>query len=226
MDRNGGGFLKKTLFFIGLLLVTIFIALNSELFTLIWKSDLESVINILTENLLLTFVVTFVLMIIQNSFTVIPLILLLTINVTIFGFVYGYLWSWLTSVVAAGLIFYAARHWFQDLILRKMGSKWQDSITDHGFMYVFTGRVFPFIPTSLINLASGVSSVTFKDFLVATAAGNLIYFFFLTLIPYGLLSVEMNQYSLVLFGLLFIVFFLIYKRIKKKKQITLFKRNR
>ena len=89
-------------------------------------------------------------------------------------------------------------------------------------MYVFTGRIFPLIPTSLINLAAGVSTVTFKDFLLATALGNLIYFFFLSLIPYGLLSVEMNQYTLAALALLFLLFFMIYKRAKKKKKLTFF----
>ncbi|MFB7638382.1 TVP38/TMEM64 family protein [Peribacillus butanolivorans] len=218
--------MKKILTLIGLLVIVIFIVSNAELFTMVWKSDLDSVITILTENLLLTFVVTFVLMIVQNSFTIIPLILLLTINVAIFGFIYGYLWSWFTSVVASGFIFYAARNWFQPPLLKKMGPKWKESVVEHGFMYVFTGRIFPLIPTSLINLAAGVSSVTFKDFLLATALGNLIYFFFLSLIPYGLLSVEMNQYTLAVLAFLFLLFFLIYKRFKKKKKVTFFRKNR
>ncbi|PJN92122.1 TVP38/TMEM64 family protein, partial [Bacillus sp. mrc49] len=131
--------MKKFLTLIVLLGIAIFIYTNAELFTLVWKSDLESVIGILKDNLSLTFLVTFVLMFVQNSFTIIPLILLLTINVTIFGFLYGYLWSWLTSVVASGLIFYAARNWFQDLLLKKLDKKWQESVVEHGFMYVFTG---------------------------------------------------------------------------------------
>ncbi|KWW22249.1 MULTISPECIES: VTT domain-containing protein [Peribacillus] len=218
--------MKKLLTLIVLLGIAIFIYTNAELFTLVWKSDLESVIGILKENLTLTFLVTFVLMFVQNSFTIIPLILLLTINVTIFGFLYGYLWSWLTSVVASGLIFYAARNWFQDLLLKKLDKKWQESVVEHGFMYVFTGRVFPLIPTSLINLAAGVSSVTFKDFLLATTLGNLIYFFFLSLIPYGLLTMEMNQYTLAALALLFLSFFMIYKRMKKKKSQRIFRKNR
>ncbi|MGZ9815362.1 TVP38/TMEM64 family protein [Peribacillus simplex] len=218
--------MKKVLTIIGLLVIAIFIYSNAELFTLVWKSDLDSVIGILKENLLLTFIVTFVLMFVQNSFTIIPLILLLTINVTIFGFIYGYLWSWFTSVVASGFIFYAVRNWFQELLLKKIGEKWQESVVEHGFMYVFTGRIFPLIPTSLINLAAGVSTVTFKDFLLATALGNLIYFFFLSLIPYGLLSVEMNQYTLVALALLTLLFFIIYKRAKKKKKLTFFRKNR
>ena len=165
-------------------------------------------------------------MFVQNSFTIIPLILLLTINVTIFGFIYGYLWSWFTSVVASGFIFYAARNWFQELLLKKIGEKWQETVVEHGFMYVFTGRIFPLIPTSLINLVAGVSTVTFKDFLLATSLGNLIYFFFLSLIPYGLLSVEMNQYTLAALALLFLLFFMIYKRAKKKKKLTFFRKNR
>ncbi|CAH0159911.1 TVP38/TMEM64 family inner membrane protein YdjZ [Peribacillus simplex] len=218
--------MKKVLTIIGLLVIAIFIYSNAELFTLVWKSDLDSVIGILKENLLLTFIVTFVLMFVQNSFTIIPLILLLTINVTIFGFIYGYLWSWFTSVVASGFIFYAVRNWFQELLLKKIGEKWQETVVEHGFMYVFTGRIFPLIPTSLINLAAGVSTVTFKDFLLGTALGNLIYFFFLSLIPYGLLSVEMNQYTLVALALLTLLFFIIYKRAKKKKKLTFFRKNR
>ncbi|MFD9627521.1 TVP38/TMEM64 family protein [Peribacillus muralis] len=218
--------MKKILTLIGLLVIAIFIFTNAELFTLIWKSDLDSVIGTLKENLPLTFIVTFVLMFVQNSFTIIPLILLLTINVAIFGFLYGYLWSWLTSVAASGLIFYAARNWFQELLSKKLGKKWQDNVEEHGFMYVFTGRIFPLIPTSLINLAAGVSSVTFKDFLLATALGNLIYFFFLSLIPYGLLTVEMNQYSLAALALLFLLLFMIYKRVKKKKNLRIFRKNR
>ncbi|MCK1994131.1 TVP38/TMEM64 family protein [Peribacillus muralis] len=218
--------MKKILTLIGLLVIAIFIFTNAELFTLIWKSDLDSVIGTLKENLPLTFIVTFVLMFVQNSFTIIPLILLLTINVAIFGFLYGYLWSWLTSVAASGLIFYAARNWFQELLSKKLGKKWKDNVEEHGFMYVFTGRIFPLIPTSLINLAAGVSSVTFKDFLLATALGNLIYFFFLSLIPYGLLTVEMNQYSLAALALLFLLLFMIYKRVKKKKNLRIFRKNR
>ncbi|WP_057913927.1 TVP38/TMEM64 family protein [Peribacillus muralis] len=218
--------MKKILTLIGLLVIAIFIFTNAELFTLIWKSDLDSVIGTLKENLPLTFIVTFVLMFVQNSFTIIPLILLLTINVAIFGFLYGYLWSWLTSVAASGLIFYAARNWFQELLSKKLGKKWEDNVEEHGFMYVFTGRIFPLIPTSLINLAAGVSSVTFKDFLLATALGNLIYFFFLSLIPYGLLTVEMNQYSLAALALLFLLLFMIYKRVKKKKNLRIFRKNR
>ncbi|MFJ7366848.1 TVP38/TMEM64 family protein [Peribacillus frigoritolerans] len=218
--------MRKVLTIIGLLVIAIFIYSNAELFTLVWKSDLDSVIGILKENLWLTFIVTFVLMFVQNSFTIIPLILLLTINVTIFGFIYGYLWSWFTSVVASGFIFYAARNWFQELLLKKIGEKWQEAVVEHGFMYVFTGRIFPLIPTSLINLAAGVSTVTFKDFLLATALGNLIYFFFLSLIPYGLLSVEMNQYTLAALALLFLLFFIIYKRAKKKKKLTFLRKNR
>jgi len=218
--------LRKVLTIIGLLVIAIFIYSNAELFTLVWKSDLDSVIGILKENLWLTFIVTFVLMFVQNSFTIIPLILLLTINVTIFGFIYGYLWSWFTSVVASGFIFFAVRNWFQELLLKKIGEKWKETVVEHGFMYVFTGRIFPLIPTSLINLAAGASTVTFKDFLLATALGNLIYFFFLSLIPYGLLSVEMNQYTLAALALLFLLFFIIYKRAKKKKKLTFLRKNR
>lgn len=45
--------MKKVLTIIGLLVIAIFIYSNAELFTLVWKSDLDSVIGILKENLCL-----------------------------------------------------------------------------------------------------------------------------------------------------------------------------
>jgi uncharacterized membrane protein YdjX (TVP38/TMEM64 family) len=216
-------FLKNMITIIGLIAIILFISFNADFFMLILNSDLDSILGVLEDHLAFTLTTTLVLMIIQNSFTVIPLLLLITVNIMIFGFVSGYLWSWLTSILAASLVFFAVRNWLQTKLLDKVSPKIKESVEQNGFMYVFSGRIFPFMPTSLINLVGGVSSVKFSHFFWGTAIGNFIYFFFLSLIPLGFFSTENNGY---LFIVLFIALVLygFYKKHKKRQAGSLKKR--
>jgi uncharacterized membrane protein YdjX (TVP38/TMEM64 family) len=186
-----------------------------EIFSLLGTRDIELVVSFLASYLLITLFLTMVLMIIQNAFTTIPLLLLITINTSIFGFIYGFIWSWLTSVVAAGIVFFSVRYWFQDFFRRKLKGKYNSDVGNRGFMYVFIGRVFPFVPTSLVNIAAGVGSVKFTQFLVGTMVGNFIYFFILALVPYGLFTSNLDVKVLLIIALIAILLYLIYKFLLK-----------
>jgi uncharacterized membrane protein YdjX (TVP38/TMEM64 family) len=58
-------------------------------------------------------------MVIQNSFTIIPLIIIITINYALFGFFNGLIWSWFTSIIAAGIWFICSRFFLNDLVQKK-----------------------------------------------------------------------------------------------------------
>jgi uncharacterized membrane protein YdjX (TVP38/TMEM64 family) len=93
----------------------------------------------------------------------------------------------------------------------------------NGLIFVFQARIIPFVPTSLINILSGLSSIKFKHFMVGTMFGNLIFFFVLSLIPAGLMEGNMEQN--ILLGILLVlvgavVFFLLKKKQKRRKQLN------
>lgn len=186
------------------------------------NGDLEEIQPLLSENLVFVCLLTLVIMIIQNSFTVIPLILVITVNITLFGFLLGFLWSWLTSVIAAIVVFLFVRNIFQDRLIKKIKQDHILKIEENGFSYVFQGRVFPFIPTSFINLLAGLSSIRLKHFILGTLLGNFLYFFILSLIPAGLMSLNISNYVI---GLIILIIFSIYygirfsnKRVKKREK--------
>lgn len=166
------------------------LALRTELFRLILQGDLDGIRTMAQGNMLELMLLTLVLMVLQNSFTVLPLVLLVTFNISVFGFFNGYLWSWSTSIVGAIVPFLITRFWFQDMFVAKIKEEWRRKLELNGFWFVFAGRVFPFMPTSVINLASGVSSVTIKHYMWSTVLGNMIYVFALALIPLGIMSVK------------------------------------
>jgi uncharacterized membrane protein YdjX (TVP38/TMEM64 family) len=188
-----------------MIVILFIIILNTELVTLLRQEDMESIKAIFNENLLFTLGITLLSMIIQNTFTLIPSILLITINVTFFGFFYGYLWSWFTSVFGSIIVFLIVRYWFQDLLFSKVNQKMNKRIEENGFVVVFISRIFPFIPTSIVNLAAGVSSIRFKHFILATLLGNMIYMFALSLIPLGLLSLDFEQFIFVIIAIILVV---------------------
>ena len=99
---------KKIISLIGIIIVTFLVIHNTEIFKLLRNGELDSIIESLKENTFSKFFFTFMIMVIQNSFTVIPLIIIITINYTLFGFFNGLIWSWFTSIIAAGSGFMAA----------------------------------------------------------------------------------------------------------------------
>lgn len=191
---------------------------HTKLFDSIRHGDIKSVETFLDRNVYYSLFLTLVIMIIQNTFTIIPILLVITMNITLYGFLFGFLWSWVSSVIAATLVFFAIRYCFQDWVLRKTDPKLIMKMEQRGFMYVFQGRVFPFVPTSIINIIAGVSSIPFHSFILATMIGNFLYFFVLSLLSVGILSVNLNEYFFLIFIFLTIFIFYIFQRITKGRK--------
>lgn len=207
----------KIISFIVLIAACVY-AFSTDIFSLMLRGNPEEIRSLSGGSLYGLLLITLLLMIIQNLFTLIPLLLLITLNVSMFGFLQGYGWSWLTSIVGAMVSFGAVRYWFQDFFVNKLDAKWKDKIESRGFLFVFIGRIFPFAPTSVINIASGVSTIRFDHFVYSTMLGNGIFFFVLALIPMGLMSLQTEMY-LVLAGaaiLIAIVGLFLYRHKRKR----------
>ena len=78
--------------------------------------------------------------------------------------------------------------------------------------------MFPFVPTSLVNIVAGLSSVRFWHFLLGTLTGNFIYFFVLALIPSGLLAAELDPDILMILLFLFFGLFIAGKKVYNSKR--------
>ncbi|WP_237740557.1 TVP38/TMEM64 family protein [Paenisporosarcina sp. TG-14] len=195
--------------------------MNRQILTYLVNGDVLAIREFLIENLLYAYVFMLVIMIIQNTFTVFPLLLVITINITLFGFINGFLWSWISSLIAATIVFYSVRYLFQERLIEKFKKKLIEKVDANGFSYVFQARIFPLVPTSLVNILAGLSTVRFWPFLLATTIGNFIYFFVLALIPAGLLSDTINETFIwvILVGAI-LVYYLIKLIVKKRSSST------
>lgn len=202
--------LSKIGLFFGFLLL-IYVVIQSEGFQLLLDGDIDSFQVYLNKNLPTALFFMLLVMIIQNTFTIIPLILLVTVNVVVFGFVLGFVWSYVTSVIGCLLVFIIARYWLRDLALRKMNDEIKEKIEKNGFLFVFISRIFPILPTSIINIAAAVSTISTKQYLLGTMSGNLLYIFALSLIPLGVMSEQFEHYLFIVLALLIVIGVILYR---------------
>lgn len=135
----------------------------------------ETIRSLAHNNILLICLIMLVIMILQNLFTFIPLVLVIATNITLFGFWRGYLYGCLCSVIGSTLIFLSIRYIFHDAFSHATAKKYQKKIEKNGFLFVLSGRILPFMPTNLINIVSGLSTIKASHFILATTAGNMIY---------------------------------------------------
>jgi phospholipase D1/2 len=113
---------------------------------------------------------------ILSGFIFFPLTLLSLITAAVFGSVLGPIYGMTGALVSSALMFYLGR---------LAGLKWLRKLTgdrireiDHrfrkaGIIGVTVLRLLPIAPNSLVNLAAGISSVSFFDFMVGSFLGFL-----------------------------------------------------
>ena len=202
---------KATIIFL-VIIILFFVNLNTDLFRSIISGNIESISSILGHNKAFALFITLMIMLVHNAFPVIPLFLVILINNTLFGFQLGLVWSILTSTLCAIIVFLSIRYVLQDLVLKKVDLAIISKVERSGLLYVFGARIFPFAPTSIINGVSGVSTIRFSYFIIATALGNITIFFVYTLIQAGLLSQGFNEYVT---GIIILSGFIIYYFFKK-----------
>lgn len=202
------------------LLFAVLIYMHFDLFRHLYAGDIDSAQAYLERNWVTTLFLTFLIMLIQHSFTIFPLLLVISMNVLIYGLPLGFMWSWVASILSSAIVFYAVRYTIDDLIARKIPKHIMESIEANSFLYVFQARIIPFIPTSLVNLAAGISHIRFLPFILATTLGNMIFFFLLALVSEGILEATTEQFSLfgIAIAALLIYFVVMWRKRRWKKK--------
>lgn len=180
--------------------------------------DPQQILDLANDNIPLLLLITLLLMLLQNILSFFPLLLLVTINISMFGFLYGYLWSWISSIAGSIVAFLIVRYGLQSFFIKKVNYNLIQKIEKNGFYFVFMMRIIPVLPTSIINIAVGLSTVKLKGFLYGTILGNMIYLFVLALIPMGLMSEEANTYIFAIIVILLIAFAIFWRKMKKRKE--------
>lgn len=94
----------------------------------------------------------------------------------IFGLVKGYIYTAIGAILGATLSFYISRKLGRNFVKKLTKEKLdnvEEMINSNGFFIIFMLRLIPLFPFDIISYGAGLTSVKYKDFILATFLGTI-----------------------------------------------------
>jgi len=142
----------------------------------------------------------------------------------LFGPFVGSVALWTGLLLGSIAAFLIARLLAQDFISARLGgrtARFNEQLKDNGFSVVLIARLLGLPPYELVNYASGLSKISFRDFLLATMLGSIPGAILFATTGDRLLNPDLKDPLLYVLPLFVVITFIITRlisRIKKSKQ--------
>jgi uncharacterized membrane protein YdjX (TVP38/TMEM64 family) len=105
-----------------------------------------------------------------------PQVVLITALVVVFGGWEGFAYSWCGKVIACALGFAVGRRFGAGILQRNQNeavAEFMRRVAKHGFLVSAGIRLVPTVPSVLVNIAAGATTMRFRDFIAGTALGSV-----------------------------------------------------
>ncbi len=150
-----------------------------------------------------------------------PLVVFVVANASAYGMWLGFLLSWIGACAGALIVFLLARRFggrYSERIRGRMPKmdRFFSWIETKGFTPIFVLSCFPFSPSALVNIASGMSKLPLHTFLIAIAMGKAVMIITLSFIGHDLRALVDHPWRLVVAGLVLVVLWLAGKRLESR----------
>ena len=162
---------------------------------------------------------------IESMVPILPLFVFITLNFLAFGNIFGFLISWVFTCIGCFMSFLLFRKKVQTWLYRRLKKKGiisEDTlkrITDLKFEQLTTIIAIPFTPAFLINIAAGLSNMSYKKFIFALLIGKAFLTYFWGFIGVSLVESIKNPIYLVRVLILLAISYIISKIVNKKLNI-------
>jgi uncharacterized membrane protein YdjX (TVP38/TMEM64 family) len=155
---------------------------------------------------------------------VLPLVVFVAANANIYGLFLGSLYSWIGVCAGSLLLFWVARKLgghFSGWLRRKFpkAAKLLAYIERKGFSPIFLLACFPFSPSALINVISGLSGIPFRSFLLAILLGKAVMIFTVSLLSFNIGDLTEQPWRILLALVLIVVMWFGGKKLETRYQL-------
>lgn len=179
---------------------------------------------IASTNIVTSFIIGFLIIILESILPILPLGLFVAFNVVIFGNLVGFFMSWIATLVGCSLSFF---------IFRKLALKWlnkyiekhdnikkiRDKIGSVSFTNLVIIMAFPFTPAFSINIAAGLTSMSYKKFIMAASIAKIAIVYFWGYVGSTFIQSMTDPGVLLKLSIIIIFAFLLSKFVTKKFKI-------
>ena len=162
---------------------------------------------------------------IESMVPLLPLFVFITLNFLAFGNILGFIISWIFTCIGCFISFLLFRCKVQTWLFKRIKKEGIisehtiDVITNLKFEELTTIIAIPFTPAFLVNIAAGLSKMSYKKFIGALLIGKIFLVYFWGFVGVSLIESIKNPIYLVRVGILLIIAYVISKIISKKFKI-------
>lgn len=147
------------------------------LVTMMLSADFDSLKTFILSFGIWAPIISIGLMVAQAVIAPLPSLVLLLVNAWAFGWIWGAFYSWLGNLLGSMLCYYIA-HWYGRPAVEKLfGAEKVANVDEffqkHGQYAVFLARLTPILSFDLISYAAGLTAISLRAFLWATALGQI-----------------------------------------------------
>ncbi len=159
---------------------------------------------------------------IESMVPILPLFVFITLNFLAFGNIVGFIISWFFTCIGCSISFFLFRSKFQTWWYKRLKAKGlistqtMNKITSLKFEQLTTIIAIPFTPAFLVNIACGLSKMTYKKFICALMIGKAFLVYFWGFVGVSLVESLKHPEYLIKVVVLMLVAYLISKVISKK----------
>lgn len=152
-----------------------------------------------------------------------PLVVFVIANGAAYGLLKGFFYSWIGSSLGSILVFLIIRRLGDKRVFRairknKQVKKVTNWLERHGFGPLFLLLCFPFSPSSVINVVSGLSKISTQQFILAVLLGKSVMIFSIAYIGSSIVEFAKNPVRTIVVGIGIMLFWMIGKYIEKRLQ--------
>jgi len=163
---------------------------------------------------------------IESMMPILPLFVFITLNFLAFGNIIGFIISWFFTCIGCSISFFLFRSkfqtWWYKRLKRKglISAETMNKITSLKFEQLATIIAVPFTPAFLVNIACGLSKMTYKKFIGALMIGKAFLVYFWGFVGVSLVESLKHPEYLIKVLILMVLAYLISKIISKKFNIV------
>ena len=160
----------------------------------------------------------------ESILPVLPLFVFITIVIIAYGYGFGFLVSYTLTCLGCLFSFFLCRTFFRKFFIKHLRKyhgldKAMKKIDKLHFSSLVLLIAIPFTPAFLINIASSLSNMTYKKFIIAILIGKVSLVFFWGFIGTSLLESLKNPKIMIVIIIMLLIAYAFSKLINKKLNI-------
>lgn len=162
---------------------------------------------------------------VESFLPFLPLIVIIAANANIYGLGLGFLFSWIGVTAGAICVFLICRSLgrnFKTKLMRRFpkSERFFNWIERRGFTPLFLLACFPFTPSIVITVISGLSKVPFHTFLLATIMGKAVMIFVISIISFDISNLVNEPWRIIVSITAVLVMWFGGKKLESRYQIN------